>query len=67
MTTDISKMSKGQLAYETERAKKAGKSLDEWLKAKDRAAEEAAKKAEPKKVKKPGFFSKLLDRAHKPI
>jgi Txe/YoeB family toxin of Txe-Axe toxin-antitoxin module len=67
MTIDIAKLTKGQLAYETERAKKAGKSLEDWLKAKEKAALEAAKKAEPKKEKKPGFFSKLLDKAHKPI
>ena len=68
MTTDTSKtLSKGQLAYETERARKAGKSLDEWLKQKARAAAEEAQKAAPKPVKKPGLFSRLLDKAHKPL
>ena len=60
-------LSKGQLAYEQERAKKAGKSLDEWLKQKARAAAEEAQKAAPKPVKKPGLFSRLLDKAHKPL
>ena len=68
MTTDTSKtLSKGQLAYETERAKKAGKSLDEWLKQKARTAAEEAQKAAPKPAKKPGLFTRLLDKAHKPL
>ena len=66
MTTE-KKLSKGQLAYEQERAKKAGKSLDEWLKHKARLAAEEAEKAQPKAPKKKGFFSRLLDRAHKPL
>jgi hypothetical protein len=64
-------MSEGQRAYETKRAAKAGMSLDKWLQSKDRerrdeerAREKAAKAAEPKA---PGFFTRLLDRAHKPI
>lgn len=64
-------MSEGQRAYEAKRAAKAGMSLEKWLDAKDRdkreeerAREKAAKKAEPKK---PGFFSRLLERAHKPL
>jgi hypothetical protein len=60
-------LTKGQLAYETERAKKAGKSLDEWLKAKAKAEAEEAKKAAPKPTKKPGLISRLIDKAHKPI
>ncbi|MDD2796269.1 hypothetical protein [Acidocella sp.] len=68
MTTETPKtLSKGQLAYETERARKAGKSLDEWLKQKARAAAAEAQKAAPKPVKKPGLFTRLLDRAHKPL
>lgn len=61
------KLSKGQLAYEQERAKKAGKSLDDWMKAKAKLEAAAAKKDAPKPVKKPGLFSRLLDRAHKPL
>lgn len=66
MTTD-KKLSKGQLAYEQQRAQKAGKSLDEWLKHKTKLAAEEAEKAAPKPPKKKGFLSRLLDRAHKPL
>jgi hypothetical protein len=65
--TTEKKLSKGQLAYEQERARKAGKTLDEWMKAKAKAEAEAAKKAAPKPEKKPGLLSRLLDRAHKPL
>jgi hypothetical protein len=63
----------GQRAYEAKRAAKAGMSLDKWLAEKDKqAAEEAraaakAAKAQKQPVKAPGFFSRLLDRAHKPL
>lgn len=64
-------LSAGQRAYEEKRAAKAGVSLDRWLamKEKERAAEEKArlKAAEPPKVKKPTFFSKLMERAQKPL
>ncbi|GAN80180.1 hypothetical protein [Acidocella aminolytica] len=66
-TTTEKKLSKGQLAYEQERARKAGKSLDEWMKHKARMAAEEAEKATSKLEKKKGFFSRLLDKAHKPI
>jgi hypothetical protein len=66
-------MTEGQRAYEAKRAAKAGMSLDKWmaLKERERAAEErerlkaAAKAAEP--PKKPGFFARLIERAHKPL
>jgi hypothetical protein len=65
-------MTEGQRAYEERRAAKAGLSLDKWLAAKerDRRAEEKAKAkvveaAQP--AKPPGFFRRLLDRAHKPL
>ena len=61
------KLTKGQLAYEQERAKQAGKSLEDWMKAKVKSAAAEAQKAAPKPAKKPGLFSRLLDRAHKPI
>jgi hypothetical protein len=62
------KLSKGQLAYEQERAKQAGKSLEDWMKAKIKAeVAEAKKAAPPKPAKKPGFFSRLIEKAHKPI
>jgi hypothetical protein len=67
MTNAASKLSKGQLAYETERARKAGKSLDEWLNAKAKAQAAEAQKAAPKVEKKPGFFSRLIEKAHKPL
>jgi hypothetical protein len=64
-------MTDGQRAYEAKRAAKAGMSLDKWLDSKDRERrdekrerEKVAKKAEPKK---PGFFTRLLDKAHKPL
>ncbi|WP_298223153.1 hypothetical protein [Acidocella sp.] len=66
-TTTEKKLSKGQLAYEQERARKAGKSLDDWMKHKAKLAAEEAKKAEPKPEKKKGLISRLLDKAHKPI
>jgi hypothetical protein len=65
-------MTEGQRAYEAKRAAKAGISLDKWLalKAKEEAAERAvAAKAvlvtEP--AKKPGFFTRLLEKAQKPL
>lgn len=62
--TDYTKtLSKGQLAYEQQRAAKAGLSLDEWMKTKAQKAEEAA----PKPPKKKGLFSRWLDKAHEPL
>ena len=65
-------MTDGQRAYEEKRAAKAGLSLDKWLELKERekrdearAREKAAKAAEP--PKKPGFFSRLIERAHTPL
>jgi hypothetical protein len=65
-------MTEGQRAYEAKRAAKAGLSLDKWLAAKerDRLAEEKAKTkamAAMKPAKPPGFFKRLLERAHKPL
>jgi hypothetical protein len=71
---DASKLTEGQRAYEAKRAAKAGMSLDKWLTQKEkRAREEAAAAAreaasEPQAhAKKPGFFSRLLERAQKPL
>lgn len=64
------KMSDAQLEYERRRAAKANMTLEAWLKQKDKAAETAAPKAEPKKKaqsKKPGLWQRLIDRAHKPL
>jgi hypothetical protein len=67
MSDAAKKLTKGQLAYETERARKAGKSLDEWLKAKAKAQAADAQKSAAKPAKKPGFFSRLIEKAHKPL
>jgi hypothetical protein len=65
-------MTEGQRAYEAKRAAKAGMSLEKWLvlKAKEAEAERsaAAKTAEVAQPgKKTGFFSRLLERAQKPL
>lgn len=71
--TDLTKMSPGQRAYEEKRAAKAGLSLEKWMAAKERdaarEAAEAARAAEKaaKKAKPPGFFARLIDKAHKPL
>lgn len=61
----------GQRAYEAKRAAKAGMSLDAWLRDKEKRAKaeaaEAAKAAVPEAPKKLGFFSRLLERAQKPL
>lgn len=67
MTTTTKPLTKGQLAYEQERARKAGKSLDAWLKQKAQDEAAAAKLAAPKPAKKPGFLSRLIEKGHKPI
>ncbi|MES2713090.1 MAG: hypothetical protein V4653_16035 [Pseudomonadota bacterium] len=72
---DIKKLTEGQRAYEAKRAAKAGMSLDKWLAGKEkreRADEEAAARAarsatEEVKPKKTGFFSRLMEKANKPL
>jgi hypothetical protein len=62
------KMTDSQRAYEQKRAAKAGMSLDKWLASKERERQQATvakKPAEPPKP--PGFLSRLLDKAHKPL
>ena len=61
------KMTESQRTYEQKRAAKAGMSLDKWLASKERERQQATvvKAAEPSKP--PGFLSRLLDRAHKPL
>ncbi len=65
-------MTEGQRAYEAKRAAKAGMSLDKWLASKERERE-AETKARLKSVeaakppKPPGFFSRLLERAQRPL
>ena len=64
----MKQMTEAQRAYEAKRAAKAGVSLDKWLATKEKdAAKLAAAPETPKKPKKPGLFSRLLDRAHKPL
>jgi len=66
-------LTEGQRAYEAKRAAKAGMTLEKWLASKDKAAAETAKaealarKAEEAKKKPPGFFTRLIDWAHKPL
>ncbi|MDE2516453.1 MAG: hypothetical protein KGL12_10540 [Rhodospirillales bacterium] len=65
-------LTEGQRAYEARRAAKAGVSLEKWLAGKAREQEEAARAARkaaeaPKPARKPGFFSRLIDKAHKPL
>ena len=65
-------LSEGQRAYEAKRAAKAGMSLDKWLTSKQREQEAAIKAKEKlaqpvKPAKKPGLFSRLLERAQRPL
>jgi hypothetical protein len=65
-------LSEGQRAYEAKRAAKAGMSLDKWLASKQRQQEVDAKArqktvAPSKPAKPPGFFSRLLERANRPL
>ena len=71
-TVDQRKMTEGQRAYEAKRAAKAGMSLEKWLalKAKEAEAERivAAKALDTvQPAKKVGFFSRLMERAQKPL
>jgi hypothetical protein len=64
-------LTEGQRAYEAKRAAKAGVSLEKWLSSKQREQEaetRARKKVEAvKPPKKPGLFSRLLERAQRPL
>ncbi len=60
----------GKAAYEARRAAQAGMSVEKWREARARAQREeqaAIEAARPKVAKPPGFFKRLLDRAHKPL
>ena len=65
------KMSEGQRAYESKRAAKAGKTLDQWLKlkTKEREALLAAVSAKTPSgtLAKQGFFARLMEKATKPL
>lgn len=71
MAKSTRSLTEGQRAYEAKRAAKAGMSLDKWLDQKQRQQQAAvrmqAKTTETPKAKKPGFFSRLIERAHKPL
>lgn len=60
-------MTESQRAYEQKRAAKAGMSLEKWLAAKER--KQAVEAAPPKVAtpKKPNLFSRLIERAQKPL
>ncbi len=68
----IKTLTEGQKAYEAKRAAKAGMSLDKWLSSKERERQ-AETKAKLKAIettkppKPPGFFSRLLERAQRPL
>ncbi len=62
------KMTDSQRAYEQKRAAKAGMSLEKWLASKEREKQQATVAKKAAEAPKPaGFFSRLLDRAHKPL
>ncbi|MFL1460756.1 hypothetical protein ACI6QG_00975 [Roseococcus sp. DSY-14] len=64
---DASKLTAGQRAYEEKRAKKAGLSLDAWLRDKARREAAAPAAAKPAPAKPPGFFARLMEKANKPL
>lgn len=67
---DANKLTPGQRAYEEKRAKKAGMSLDAWMRDKEKRARAEGMAEGPKPAaaaKKPGFFSRLMERAQKPL
>lgn len=59
-------MTDSQRAYEQKRAAKAGMSLDRWLEDKERK-QAVAPPPKPEAPKKPSLFSRLVERAHKPL
>ena len=73
----LASLTPGQRAYEAKRAAKAGMTLEAWMRDKERRAKaEAAEAAEAAKAartevappaKKPGFFSRLMERAQRPL
>lgn len=71
LTEGAKGLTEGQRAYEAKRAAKAGMTLDAWLRDKEKRAKaeaaEAAKTIAVETPKKPGFFSRLLERAQKPL
>ena len=62
-------LTEGQRSYEAKRAAKAGMSLEKWLESKEKQAAARAREAvvEKPKAKKRGLFSRLLEKAQKPL
>jgi hypothetical protein len=65
-------LTEGQRAYEAKRAAKAGMTLEKWLNSKQRQQEAEARARERavvavKPPKKAGLFSRLLERAQRPL
>ena len=56
-----------QRAYEQKRAAKAGMSLEKWLQSKERKQAAVAPAPPPVAPKKPNLFSRLLERAQRPL
>ncbi len=70
----LASLTPGQRAYEAKAAAKAGMTLEAWMRDKERRAKaEAAEAAKAARVevsapaKKPGFFSRLMERAQRPL
>ncbi|WP_186373914.1 hypothetical protein [Roseomonas gilardii] len=63
------RLTEGQRAYEAKRAAKAGMSLEKWLASREREREAAkpAPVAPKPQGKARAFFSKLMEKANKPI
>ncbi len=60
-------MTDSQRAYEQKRAAKAGMSLEKWMAAKERKQPAEAVPPKAAKPKKPNLFSRLIERAQKPL
>lgn len=59
-------MTEAQREYERKRAQRAGMSLEKWLDGKQKQAQAALPKG-AKPGRKPGLFSRLIERANKPL
>jgi hypothetical protein len=59
-------MTDAQREYERKRAKKAGMSLDKWLEQKQKQLQASLPKP-TKPERKPGLFSRLIERANRPL
>ncbi len=58
----------GQRAYEEKRAAKAGMTLEQWLRSKQRQQAQLAEVRKPAPPpKKKGLITRLIDRAHQPL